>query len=341
MDYCRMIAVDASTPPSGPLTPQPLPRDEIRSIAAELLRRAETAAVGAPRHPGEVAAAWLLEHTAANTRAAYATDLARFMVWCARRPVSVFEVRRDHLAAYLAEPKPDGAPFAPTTQERRLAAISGMYAYALELGLITRHPRGTRPLPAARAHQPQRAAALSKAELERLVHAAREHSPNALSIVYLLGLYGLRVSEVCDARIEEQLSWDHGQPVLRVAGKGRAASETVTFPLPHDILIALEASRGDRLRGPLLIKKTGRPYVRQEIAALLITLCRRATITTRLSPHGLRATFVTLALAEGAKLRDVQDAARHADPRTTRAYDRDANALSRHPVHRLISLVAD
>lgn len=31
-------------------------------------------------------------------------------------------------------------------------------------------------------------------------------------------------------------------------------------------------------------------------------------------PHALRHTFVTLSLSEGASLRDVQDAARHADP---------------------------
>jgi hypothetical protein len=31
----------------------------------------------------------------------------------------------------------------------------------------------------------------------------------------------------------------------------------------------------------------------------------------------------------------VQDAARHADPRTTRRYDRNRNNLDRHPTHRL------
>jgi integrase len=35
------------------------------------------------------------------------------------------------------------------------------------------------------------------------------------------------------------------------------------------------------------------------------------------TPHSLRHTMVTLALDAGVSLRDVQDAARHADPRTT------------------------
>jgi integrase len=180
---------------------------------------------------------------------------------------------------------------------------------------------------------------LSKVEFERFVTAAREHSPNALAIVLLLGLYGLRVSEVCDLQLE-QLDWDHGQPVLRVAGKGRAANETSAFPVPHDVRQALLHAAAGRECGPLLLKRSSRPYVRQEIAALLGTLCHRAQVLTRLTPHGLRATFITLALDDGAALRDVQDAARHADPRTTRLYDRAAGALNRHPVHRLLGLAA-
>jgi hypothetical protein len=49
------------------------------------------------------------------------------------------------------------------------------------------------------------------------------------------------------------------------------------------------------------------------------------------------ARFVTLALDEGASLRDAQDAARHADPRTSRLYDRNRNNLDRHPTHRLLT----
>jgi integrase len=44
----------------------------------------------------------------------------------------------------------------------------------------------------------------------------------------------------------------------------------------------------------------------------------RAAEVGQLSPHGLRATMVMLALGSGMPLRDVQDSARHADPRTTR-----------------------
>lgn len=48
-------------------------------------------------------------------------------------------------------------------------------------------------------------------------------------------------------------------------------------------------------------------------------------------PHMLRHTFVTTMLDAGVDLRDVQIAARHADPCTTMRYDPARNNLDRHP----------
>ncbi|MCX4390037.1 tyrosine-type recombinase/integrase [Micromonospora peucetia] len=50
----------------------------------------------------------------------------------------------------------------------------------------------------------------------------------------------------------------------------------------------------------------------------------------RMHPHMLRHTFVTTMLDAGVSLRDVQIAARYADPRTMR-YDRARKNLDRHP----------
>ncbi|MFD0822950.1 SDR family NAD(P)-dependent oxidoreductase, partial [Micromonospora zhanjiangensis] len=52
-----------------------------------------------------------------------------------------------------------------------------------------------------------------------------------------------------------------------------------------------------------------------------------------LSPHSLRHAFATTARAEGVPLEDVQDAMGHADPRTTRRYDRDRHNLDRDPAY--------
>jgi integrase/recombinase XerD len=59
-----------------------------------------------------------------------------------------------------------------------------------------------------------------------------------------------------------------------------------------------------------------------------------------LHPHMLRHTYVTTMLDAGVDLRDVQIAARHADPRTTMRYDRARNHLDRHPNYILAAYMA-
>jgi hypothetical protein len=60
----------------------------------------------------------------------------------------------------------------------------------------------------------------------------------------------------------------------------------------------------------------------------------------KLHPHMLRHTFLTTMLDAGVDLRDVQIAARHADPRTTMRYDRARNNLDRHPNYILAAHMA-
>jgi len=54
---------------------------------------------------------------------------------------------------------------------------------------------------------------------------------------------------------------------------------------------------------------------------------------TPVGPHTLRHAFITAALDAGVSLRDVQEAASHADPRTTMRYDRARGSLDRHATY--------
>jgi site-specific recombinase XerD len=65
-----------------------------------------------------------------------------------------------------------------------------------------------------------------------------------------------------------------------------------------------------------------------------------AGITKRISPHSLRHSFITAALDAGVTLRDVQEAASHADPRTTMRYDRARHSLDRHATYIVAAYVA-
>ena len=63
-------------------------------------------------------------------------------------------------------------------------------------------------------------------------------------------------------------------------------------------------------------------------------LARRRS-AARLSPHSFRVTTITDLLEQGVPLEDVQRLAGHADPRTTRLYDRRDKKITRNIVERI------
>jgi hypothetical protein len=75
-----------------------------------------------------------------------------------------------------------------------------------------------------------------------------------------------------------------------------------------------------------------------------LTCLTSLTLKNRHLPGTLRIpvqiTFVTTMLDAGVDLRDVQIAARHADPRTTMRYDRARQNLDRHPNYILAAYMA-
>ena len=60
-----------------------------------------------------------------------------------------------------------------------------------------------------------------------------------------------------------------------------------------------------------------------------------AGLPARLSPHSFRVTTITDLLEHGVPLEDVQQLAGHADPRTTRLYDRRQKKVTRNVVERI------
>lgn len=89
---------------------------------------------------------------------------------------------------------------------------------------------------------------------------------------------------------------------------------------------------------------------RVEVSAFWIALSLRArgaawlcrsTRTQGHPPHALCHAFITHTLDAGVALREVQDAVGHADPRTTRRYDRVRGSLDRHPGYALASYLAE
>ena len=119
----------------------------------------------------------------------------------------------------------------------------------------------------------------------------------------------MRVSEACAAEVVD-LGVERAHRVLAVIGKG---GQRTLVPLAPRTVRAIDAALGGRTDGPLLVSNTGGRLDRHDAARIVARLARRAGLTKHITPHSLRHTMVTLALDAGVSLRDVQDAARHAD----------------------------
>ena len=119
--------------------------------------------------------------------------------------------------------------------------------------------------------------------------------------------------EVTGADIEH-LGLERGHRTLTVTRKG---GKVVTIPLAPRTARAIDLAIGERTEGPVFLTADDRRLDRHGAARIVRRVTRRAGINKHVSPHTLRHAFITAALDAGVPLRDVQEAASHADPRTT------------------------
>lgn len=301
-----------------------------RELAGELLARANSRRrLGEPVDSVGLAAVVLREYRGRGaTQAAYARDLADWLVWLEGRRVGAFEARGATVQRYLGEPLATGGTPAPATVARRMVCLSAYYRRAVASGLMGANP--VEPAARPRLSETGGSVGISLQAAQELVQAARAATPrDRLLVLLLLGL-GLRVSEAIGADLED-LGRRSGRRTLRVKS---SRGETVV-PLHGELRQLVEEVTRGRSSGPLLVTSTGRRLTRQHAAKIIRRLGRQIGLP-KLHPHALRHTFITLSLAGGASLLDVQDAARHADVRTTRRYARQRGRLDRHPSYRLL-----
>jgi site-specific recombinase XerD len=98
---------------------------------------------------------------------------------------------------------------------------------------------------------------------------------------------------------------------------------------------------GERVEGPILLNRDATTRLDRHAAARIVRrLAKRGGIDKRVTPHTLRHAFITAALDAGVPLRDVQEAASHADPRTTMRDDRARGSLDRHATYIVATYLA-
>lgn len=263
------------------------------------------------------------------------SDLRAYLTWCSGHGLDPMSAQRPHLELYIRWMQ-ETRRYKPSTVSRRIAVVAGFYRTCVIDAVLAHSPAEHVRRPNVPAESPT--LGLTHLQFEAMLASGRTSSNvNDFALVAMLGLLGLRIFEACGASIAD-LGEEHGHRVLRVTGKG---GKVVLAPLPPAVARAIDRAVDGRTSGPILRTSRG---TRMDRRCATRRLHRRAEAggvhVARRHPHMLRHTFVTTMLDAGVDLRDVQIAARHADPRTTIRYDRARKNLDRHPNYILAAYMA-
>lgn len=283
---------------------------------------------------------WLLSLTA-RTRVTYQRNLAAWFKFCESVEVQPLEARRAHVDAWIATQRYLGA--APASIANRIASVSAWYNYLLSDEAVDRNPCAAVKRPKVERDESS-TAGLTRDQVRAFEEAIENDTDPRVAkdrnraVFALMLLNGLRCGEVIGANLDD-LGALRGHRVLRVEGKGGKVHQV---PMAAPTAYAIDrwiGLRGDA-PGPLFHTAAGRRLDPKAVFKMIRRYAAMAgpdvaIVAARISPHSLRHTAITGVLDAGASLRDAQDFARHADPRTTRGYDRNRHALDGHATYRL------
>ncbi|MGZ6955183.1 MAG: tyrosine-type recombinase/integrase [Acidimicrobiia bacterium] len=257
----------------------------------------------------DLMAGWLAGLGSDNTRAAYASDLRRFVAWCREQGVDPLGLDAGALRRFRAAEERTGA--SPATTARRLSAIASFGTYTTGRGVTDGFSDVRRP-----AVGPGSATeVLADREASALLAAADRHTARVSVLVRLLMLDGLKVGEAAAADAAD------------VSGRPPTMDLTVgdrVVRLHPDTAVPIRTYLARRRTGPLLLSE-GRARRSERLSRfgidyLIKDVAREARVDRVVSGNTLRRRYVMAAHADGDPLEVIRRRAGHVDVRTTRRY---------------------
>lgn len=283
-----------------------------------------------------------------HTRRAYRHAVNRFLIWTEGRGLALQQISPSVVGEYLRQlTTAKGPPASKPTRKLHLAAIRHFFdrlvirhAVVLNPAASVRGPRyqateGKTPCLSVQ----QARAVLGAIDTRRLV-GLRDRA-----IIGILVYTAARVGAVSKLRLADFYP-DGNQWMLHLTEKG---GKDRRIPCRHDLQGYLEqyiAAAGPAVAGgksPVFRTATGRTNAltdSQMTANDILRMVKRRFADAglpagHLTCHSFRATTITDLLDQGVPLEDVQYLAGHADPRTTRLYDRRRRQVTRNIVERI------
>ena len=272
--------------------------------------RGELVPSGPPTNAHRARAAFLARYSNPHTFKAYMAAVDRFYRWCDSVNVDPLAVERGHLEFYGRHLEQLG--LAKSSVAHHLNALAGLFKYAYLDGHIPADPM-------AHVRRPQvpresTTNGLTRTEFADILKTA-EATARDHALVCLLGLCGLRVSEVAGIDVEH-LGFERGYTTVLITRKG---GKTQLIPLSQQTAWAVDRLRRENRieTGPLFVRRDGNRMDRKTADRWVKRLAAAAGVRKRISPHSFRHTFVTHDLVLRPQP-GVAGAQRHARPHRLR-----------------------
>ncbi len=324
-------------------------------MASDLVRRSTSHVLASsqPELPGIIERAggaacfawdeyFYAEHHNPHTQKAYMAAVKRFLAWCEGQGAELPHITPGMVGQYLVALGGSAAK-----RNLALAALRGFFDR-----LVTRHVVVLNPAASVKG--------IKETVMEgKTPEITVEQARTLLRSVDITNVIGLRDRAIlatlaytaCRAGAVAKLrlgdfQYDGTQYVLRFQEKGGKSRE---IPVRHDMEgflraylnatgIATEPKDRPLFRAAdngTSKRLTDRPLSSKTICELVKRRLADAGLPLRLSPHSFRVTAITDLLTQGVPLEDVQYLAGHAEPRTTRLYDRRQKKVTRNIVERI------
>lgn len=262
-----------------------------------------------------------------HTRRAYRQDAGHFVEWLTREGLKLSELTKNDIAQYRRYLSDS---FAKATASRKLVVARKLLDEAVERNLLAFNPaQGVKGFSDERETNYNALDREGARLLLSKIDTTSLQGKRDYALVMLLLRTGLRRGECADLRLGDlEQEQGHQIAVIRHAKGDKRRKVKIPVDVMRLIDDYLEATNRKGLgpEAPLFgqFHKGDRPYEAgisgQLIRRVVEHYAQQANL--KLTPHGLRATFVTLALEGGARLHQVQYVVGHADPRTTERYQK-------------------
>ena len=254
-----------------------------------------------------------------NTEINYEIDLYRFAEFLKINQKNYLKIKYEDVSNFIMSLQKSG--YKSTSINRAISTLRSFYTYLEKEKIITSNPFNLVSNLKTDKRLPNYFKYNEYLEMINTLSDSPLDVRNR-SILELLLATGMRVSELSSVKMD---AIDFNNNEIKVHGKGGKERIVYYGSYAKDALDNyLHNSRNILLNGKncefLLVNNNGNPLTSRGIRLIIENIVKKASISSKVTPHTFRHTFATMLLNEGCNIKSVQELLGHASLGTTGIY---------------------